>query len=193
MTDAVRAEQLFRKMQEAEARKDIDPAAYRQARLDYLGASQGSDWMPKEENRLGKEADAKTKQWLSEFDTLQTLRKSQQPNLELVRAAGDKQVGLQTDVQYAIDSLRKRLSKASSDQYLNERLAYLKTNPWQTPRWLLTLFDGLIVVLLLYAIYVLYTTFGKRFFAASALAAAYTAQNRSYDLFAQARSNLLSS
>ena len=82
---------------------------------------------------------------------MQSQRNSQRKNLELVRAAEGGTLGLQEDVQYAVEQLKKMVMREKDRKNVDERLAQWETSPsggWAPPSWLLTALDFLIVGLL---------------------------------------------
>ena len=158
----IQIQQLFDAMRTAEKTKDMDPRGYTKARIAYLRASQGDQWLTQETNRLRKEADETIATWRTKYDTLQGLRNSHRTNLDAVRAAQDTQVGLQDDVSYAISELKKLIGKDQDDALLKEREAYFRTTYTGVPPWVITALDALIVVLMVYVLYSVYTILGPR-------------------------------
>lgn len=158
----IQIQQLFDAMRTAEKNKDMDPRAYTKARIAYLRASQGDNWLDQETDKLRKEADETIATWRTKYTTLQDLRNSHRSNLDAVRAAQDTQVGMQNDVSYAISELKKLIGKDQDDTLLKEREAYFRTSYSGIPPWVITALDALIVVLMLYVLYSMYTILGPR-------------------------------
>lgn len=167
----IRIQQLFQAMQTAERSKDMDPAAYRKARVTYYRAAEGDQWIDTEIQKLTKEAREQTDQWMTRFEMLQGLRTSHRDNLDAVRAADVNQGSLHKDVQFAIRELRRLANKETDQKNVLSREAELRTINFGPASWVTTLFDALIVVLLLAAIYSLYSYLGPRWAAASAVIA----------------------
>ena len=162
----IQIQQLFDAMRTAERTKDIDPQGYVKARLAYYRASEGDKWISNETDRLRKEASETTAKWRSKYTTLQSLRDAHRPNLDAVRAADASQVGMQKDVSYAMQELKKLIAHDTDEALLKEREAYFRVSH-SIPSWVPTTLDAIIVILLFYAIYAVYTILGPRWNASS--------------------------
>jgi hypothetical protein len=158
-------------MQAAERNKDIDPIAYKKARIAYFRETQGESWIATEEASLGKEADQTTATWKNRYTALQGLRDTHRTNLDIVRGSETSQNAIGDDLKYAVDELKRLVAKDSDAAALTEREAYLQTVQYGPPSWGLYVLDGLIVLLLLYAIYKIYSYFGPRWAATGAVIA----------------------
>lgn len=167
----IQIQQLFEAMRTAERNKDMDPRGYVKARIAYYRASEGDEWLSNETERLRKEADATTSQWRSKYKTLQALRDSHRPNLDAVRVAETSQLGMQEDVSYAIQELKKLISADTDQALLKEREQYFRVVHHSIPPWVRTALDGIIVLLLFYAMYTAYSILGVRWSATSYLIA----------------------
>lgn len=167
----VRIQQLFSNMQAAERNKDIDPIAYQKARIAYYRLSQGESWIAKEEASLGIQADQKIAVWRNQYTALQGLRTTHQTNLDIVRGAETKQSGFGDDFKYAVGELKRIVQNDKDASLLTAREAYLRQVQYGPPGWALYTLDGLIIILLLYAIYSAYSRFGIRWSATGALIA----------------------
>lgn len=159
MGRAEEIQQAFSRMQAAETAKDIDPEAYRKARIAYYTLSKGDAWIEAEKARLGAEADKQIAQWQSQYDTLLTQRAAQRDNLELVRAAEDNQLGMLDDVEFAVDQLKRLVEKEKDKKNVDERLTQFSIRRFDPPGWLYTLLDAILAILLLYACYLLFTLY----------------------------------
>jgi len=167
----IRIQQLFSTMQAAERNKDIDPFAYKRARIAYHRAAEGEAWIAKEQASLRKEAEQTTAIWKNKYVALQGLRDTHRTNLDIVRGAETSQASLGDDFKYAVGELKRLVSRDQDASLLTEREAYLRAVQYGPPSWSIYVLDGLIVLLLFYAIYVLYARFGVRWAATSALIA----------------------
>lgn len=167
----IRIQQLFNAMQAAERNKDIDPIAYKKARIAYFRETQGEGWIATEESSLGREADQTTAIWKNKYDALQGLRSTNQTNLDIVRGSETRQNVMSDDLKYAVGELKRLVAKDADASMLTARQAYLQTVQYGPPSWGLYVLDGLIVFLLLYAIYKIYTYFGPRWAATGAVIA----------------------
>lgn len=165
----IRIQQLYSAMQAAERNKDLDPVAYWRARIAYYRESEGEAWIGTEEARLGTEADTLTSTWSSQYTALQGLRTTHQTNLDIVRGAETKQADFGDDFKYAVGELQRLIQKDKDSSALIAREAYLHQVEYGPPDWAVYVMDGLIVLLLLLAIWMLYERFGVRWTATSAL------------------------
>ena len=157
-------QQAFTKMQTAERKKDQDPRGYREAKVAYYRLAQGEPWMNEERARVLEEAKAYTTEWKTQYESLQSQRDSQRKNVELVRAAKQGTLGLQEDVQFAVDQLKRMITREQDRKQLDERKAQFESGrggPWSPPGWLLTALDFILAGLLFYACYVVYQYYGK--------------------------------
>jgi len=183
----IRIQQLFSTMQAAERNKDIDPIAYKRARIAYFRETQGESWIATEEASLGNEADQTIGIWKNKYMALQGLRDTHQTNLDIVRGSETRQNVMSDDLKYAVGELKRLISKDSDTSALTAREAYLQTIQYGPPSWGIYVLDGLIVFLLLYAIYKLYTFFGPRWAATGALINFEEAQNAQREFAAYLR------
>lgn len=174
-------------MQAAERNKDIDPIAYKRARIAYFRETQGESWIATEEASLGNEADQTIGIWKNKYMALQGLRDTHQTNLDIVRGSETRQNVMSDDLKYAVGELKRLISKDSDTSALTAREAYLQTIQYGPPSWGIYVLDGLIVFLLLYAIYKLYTFFGPRWAATGALINFEEAQNAQREFAAYLR------
>jgi hypothetical protein len=167
----IRIQQLFSTMQAAERNKDIDPIAYKRARIAYYRAAQGEGWIATEESSLRNEAAQTTAMWKSKYISLQGLRDTHQTNLDIVRGAETRQSSLGEDFKYAVGELKRLVARDEDASVLTEREAYLRAVQYGPPSWSMYVLDALIVLLLVYGIYILYSKFGVRWAATGALIA----------------------
>ena len=166
----IQIQQLFDAMRSAERTKDIDPQGYVKARLAYYRAAEGDTWITKETERLRGEADETAARWRTKYTTLQSLRDAHRSNLDAIRAADASQIDMQQDVSYALQELKKLISKDTDQALLKEREAYFRVT--QTiPSWVPTALDAIIALLLLYGVYLAYTVLGPRWSASTYLIA----------------------
>jgi len=186
----IRIQQLFRAMQAAERNKDIDPVAYRKARIAYYRESQGEGWIGTEEARLGTEANQYTSRWKSQYTALQGLRSTHQTNLDIVRGAETRQIGFSDDFKYAVGELQRLIQKDNDSTLLIAREAYLRQVQHGPPDWAVYVMDALIVLLLIIAIWMLYERFGVRWTATSALINYQELKNTQKELAASLRQQL---
>lgn len=167
----IEIQQLFDAMRTAEKNKDMDPRGYVKARIAYYRAAEGDSWVTKETERLRAESGDMIATWRSKYNTLQSLRDSHRANLDAIRAADVAQVGLQDDVSYALQELRKLISSDKDQALLKEREAQLRVAEAQIPTWVPTALDAIIVLLLLYALYLVYSVVAPRWAASTYLIA----------------------
>ena len=186
----IRIQQLFSNMQAAERNKDVDPIAYQKARIAYYRLAQGEGWMATEEASLGTRADQTIAVWRNQYTALQGLRATHQTNLDIVRGAETKQSGFGDDFKYAVGELKRIVQHDKESSLLTAREAYLRQVQYGPPGWALYVLDGLIVFLLLYAIYAMYSKFGVRLAATNALIAHEHAIQSQRDLMASLRKQL---
>ena len=167
----IRIQQLFSTMQAAERNKDVDPIAYKRARIAYHRAAEGEGWIAMEEASLLAEAEQTTSLWKTKYAALQGLRDTHQTNVDIVRGAETAQTSVGDDFKYAVGELRRLVARDQDEMVLTAREAYLRAAQYGPPSWALYVVDGLIVVLLIYGIYVMYSRFGVRWAATGALIA----------------------
>lgn len=165
----IRIQQLFSTMQSAERNKDIDPIAYRRARIAYHREAEGESWIAGEEASLRVEAKQITDIWKNQYTGLQGLRGTNQSNLDIVRGSEAKQIITGDDFKYAVGELKRLVEKDKDATLLSEREAYLRTVQYGPPSWAVYALDGIMVLLLLLMIYMVYVRFGARWTATSAL------------------------
>ena len=160
----VDVQQAFAKMQTAERNKDLDPHGYRTAKVAYYRQAQGEAWMTAENARMLEEAKAFTSDWKAQYDNLQSQRNAQRQSVELVRAANQGTLGLQEDVQFAVDQLKRMMMREQDRKNVDERMAQFQSGaagPWSPPGWLLTALDVILAGLLLFACWRVYQFYGK--------------------------------
>jgi hypothetical protein len=165
----IRIQQLFSTMQSAQRNKDIDPIAYRRARIAYHRESEGEAWIASEQESLREEAKEMTAIWKNQYTALQGLRDTHRTNLDIVRGAEAKQITTGSDFKYAVGELKRLVEKDKDATILTEREAYLRTIQYGPPSWAVYVLDGIIVLLLVLMIYMVYIRFGARWTATSAL------------------------
>jgi len=165
----IRIQQLFSTMQSAERNKDIDPIAYRRARIAYYRESEGETWIAGEEAALRVQAKQMTSMWKNQYTGLQGLRDTNRTNLDIVRGSEAKQITTGNDFKYAVGELKKLVEKDKDATILTEREAYLRKVQYGPPSWAVYVLDGMIVLFLLLMIYMAYIRFGARWTATSAL------------------------
>ena len=158
-------------MQAAERNKDVDPIAYKRARIAYHRAAEGEGWIATEESSLRAEAEQTTSMWKSKYVALQGLRDTHQTNIDIVRGAETAQSSLGEDFKYAVGELKRLVARDQDATLLTAREAYLRAAQYGPPSWSMYVLDGLIVLLLVYGIYTLYSKFGVRWAATGALIA----------------------
>ena len=185
MDNTVRVQQLFNEMQDAERNKDIDPMAYTKARIAYNTETKGQSWIAEEEARLGKEADATIAGWKVQFDALKGLQNTHLTNLNIVRGATQQQAELDDDLSFAVNELDKRIQGDEDSANLKSRNAYLLSGQTGPTPWVMNILDGMIVLLLLYVIYLLYSYLAPRWALTGAIIAA-QAQSKAANALRQA-------
>lgn len=172
MEKNVRVQQLFNDMQAAERDKDVDPVAYTKARIAYHTESEGQKWAAEEEARLGKEADATINGWKVQFDALKGLQDTHLTNLNIVRGATTQTDDLNDDLTFAVSELDRRIQGDEDSATLKSRNAYLLSGQTGPTPWVMNILDGMIVILLLYVIYLLYSYLAPRWALTGAIIAA---------------------
>lgn len=172
MDKNVRVQQLFNDMQAAERNKDLDPTAYAKARIAYYMETEGQSWVAKEEDRLGKEADVTINGWKVQYDALKGLQNTHLTNLNIVRGATQQQADLNDDLSFAVGELDKRIQGDEDSANLKSRNAYLLSGATGPTPWVMNILDGMIVLLLIYVIYLLYSYLAPRWALTGAIIAA---------------------
>ena len=172
MDNTVRVQQLFNEMQTAERDKDLDPVAYTKARIAYNTETKGQSWIEEEEARLGKEADVTIAGWKVQYDALKGLQNTHLTNLNIVRGATQNQTELNDNLAFAVDELDKRIQGDEDSANLKARNAVLLSGAYGPTPWAMNILDGMIVLLLLYVIYLLYSYLSPRWALTGAIIAA---------------------
>jgi hypothetical protein len=172
MEKNVRVQQLFNDMQAAERDKDVDPIAYTKARIAYNTESNGQKWVAEEEERLGKDADVTINGWKVQYDALKGLQNTHLTNLNIVRGATQQTDELNDDLAFAVGELDRRIQGDEDSAILKSRNAFLLSGATGPTPWVMNILDGMIVLLLLYVIYLLYSYLAPRWALTGAIIAA---------------------
>jgi hypothetical protein len=159
-------------MQAAERDKDVDPIAYTKARIAYNTESNGQKWVAEEEERLGKDADVTINGWKVQYDALKGLQNTHLTNLNIVRGATQQTDELNDDLAFAVGELDRRIQGDEDSAILKSRNAFLLSGATGPTPWVMNILDGMIVLLLLYVIYLLYSYLAPRWALTGAIIAA---------------------
>lgn len=148
----------FQKLQLAENARDQSPEAYQEARLQYYTLLKGDTWVTEEKTRIAAaEVDPQVQKIANTYTDL-TNRINQQTNtVQIVDGVKDKLGSLRDEFQYSVGTFGKQIQELKNQiQIERKKREQEKVAPAD---WLGILLNALIVIVLFYAIFVIFKKF----------------------------------
>lgn len=151
----------FKSLQAAENARDTAPDAYQQARVMYYTLLKGEDWKEQERSRIAKaEVDPLIAKYKTNRKAALNQYNNQERTVEVVTGLKDRVLNLKDEMKYSVNTFADQLKKVE-DAINVERRARDKppdVSPWT---WLDMLLNITLVVVLVYAVFVIYNKLFK--------------------------------
>ncbi len=144
----------FRELQAAENVRDQSPEAYQEARVRYYTLLEGEEWAAQEQERILKaEAKPKADNYLAQYMDLTARRNQQQQTMDVVTAVKDKVLSMKDDFVMTTDVFSKQIAELKNQIQLESKAKEETTA--NVVGWIDTILNGLLVVVLLVAVFVI--------------------------------------
>lgn len=149
----------FSALQAAENARDTAPISYQQARTNYYTLVRGDTWKQEEQERIAKaEIDPEIRMFRTNLADVQRRKEQQQKTLDVINGLRDRVLTIRDDFKYSVDTFQRQIGKLK-DQINYDRKK--REDDTSQSKW--ELFDRvlnyLIVAVLLFAAWKIYTTF----------------------------------
>lgn len=144
----------FKALQTAENTRDTAPQAYQEARVRYYTLLRGDEWANEEQARILKaEAKPKIDTYLATYTDLATRKNQQQHTMDTVNAVKDKVLSMKDDFKMTTDVFSKQIAELKNQIQLESKAKAVTTS--SLLGWVDMLLNGLLVLALLVAVYVI--------------------------------------
>lgn len=144
----------FNALQTAENARDTAPQAYQEARVRYYTLLRGNGWAAEERARiLNAEAQPKADTYLASYRDLATRRNQQQLTMDTVNAVKDKVLSMKDDFKMTTDVFSKQIAALKNQIQLESKSKAVTASSLMS--WVDMLLNGLLVLALLIAVYVI--------------------------------------
>lgn len=144
----------FKSLQAAENARDTAPQAYQEARVRYYTLLQGDEWADEEQARiLNAEAKPQAEKYLATYTDLATRRNQQQQTMDVVNGVKDRVLSMKDDFKMTTDVFSKQIAALKNQIQLESKSKAVATS--SLVGWIDMLLNGLLVLALLVAVYVI--------------------------------------
>lgn len=144
----------FKALQAAENARDQSPEAYQIARTTYYTLLKGDTWLDEERQRVSKaEVEPEIQRYKDAVASIQARTQEQQKTIDVVQGVKDKVLSLRDDFKYSVNTFSDQLEKLRMQINLENRSREKETDT--TWAWVNLVLNVILVILLLYAAYVL--------------------------------------
>lgn len=144
----------FKALQAAENARDQSPEAYQIARTTYYTLLKGEGWLEEERERVSKaEVEPEIQRYKDAVASIRLRTQEQQKTIDVVQGVKDKVLSLRDDFKYSVNTFSDQLEKLRLQINLDNRGREKETDT--TWDWVNLVLNVVLVVLLLYAAYVL--------------------------------------
>ena len=145
----------FVELQAAENVRDKSPEAYQDARTRYYTLLKGDTWMTEERQRIATaEVDPNIIKYEQSYKDIKKRTNQQKKTMDVVNGVKDKVVSIRDEFKYSVDTFGKQISELKNQINIEKRTRDKeKENTWS---WVDGLLNVLLVVVLLYAVLVIY-------------------------------------